>query len=79
MAAGCLYSLAVAIVTGMLLLVNGSLVLVFVKAMARSGSTIASRPDVAQFLLLSIPVVMVVFEWKLIDYFWSRFVRRSKT
>jgi hypothetical protein len=72
-----MYGLAVATITGALLFVNGSVVLVFVKAFARSGSTIASRPDVAQFLLLSIPVVMVVVEWKLIDYVWGRFVRRS--
>ncbi len=76
-AAGCLYGLVVAVVTGAMLFINGSIVLVFVKALAQSGSALASRKDVAQLLLLTVPVVMVVVEWKLIDYLWRRIPSRS--
>ena len=71
-AAGCLYAMGIAVTTGAMLFVNGSIVLVFVRALAQSGSALASREDVAQFLLLAIPVLMVVVEWKMIDYVWSR-------
>ena len=73
-AAGCLYALMIAETTGAMLFINGSIVLVFVSALAQSGYAIAAREDIAQLLLLAVPVVMVVVEWKLIDYVW-RWIR----
>ena len=64
----------IAVTTGAMLFVNGSIVLVFVSALAQSGYAIAAREDIAQLLLLAVPVVMVVVEWKLIDYVW-RWIR----
>lgn len=72
-AAGCLYSMGIAVTTGVMLVINGSLAMIFVRALVQSGSTLAAREDVAQFLLLALPVFMVLVEWKMIDYVWSRF------
>jgi len=75
--AGCLYGISIATVTGLLLFINGAIVLVFVRALVQSETSLLSRPDVAQLLLLSVPVVMVVFQWKMIDYVRGRFNRHS--
>ena len=72
-AAGCLYALLIAVVTAALLLVNGSIVLVMVQAFAQSGFALAARKDLAQVLLLALPVLMVVVQWKLIEYVFRRF------
>jgi hypothetical protein len=72
-AVGCLYLFAIALVTGVMLFINGSIVLVFVRALAQSGYAIAARQDIAQFLLLAVPTLMVVVQWKMIDYVWGRF------
>jgi hypothetical protein len=56
-----------------MLFINGSIVLVFVRALAQSGYAIAARQDIAQFLLLAVPTLMVVVQWKIIDYVWGRF------
>jgi len=64
-------------VTGLLLFINGAIVLLFVRAMVQSGTSLFSRSDIAQLLLLAVPVVMVVVQWKMIDYVRRRFMRHT--
>jgi hypothetical protein len=70
-----LFGLLIATFTAALLLINGWLVWLAVKTAARSGSPMLARPDVAQLLLFSVPLVMVVVEWKVIDYVCQKFRR----
>ncbi|NNE00031.1 MAG: hypothetical protein HKN47_22150 [Pirellulaceae bacterium] len=72
---GCLFALTSALVTCAMLFVNGSLVLAFLKAFSKSGFQWAREPGVMQFLLLLIPVLLVVIQWKMIDYIRGRFRR----
>lgn len=64
---GCLYAGAIAVVTAVMLVINGSVVLGLVRVLARSGNDLLARPDVAQILLFVLPVLMVAVEWKLLD------------
>ena len=61
-----------AMFTGAMLFVNGSVVLAFLRAFGRTGSEWARDPRITQFLLLSIPVLMVVMQWMVIDYVRTR-------
>ena len=69
---GCALSLFSALFTCVMLFFNGTIVLAFLKAFARSGYDWARNPQLMQFLLLLLPVLMVIFEWMFIDYIRRR-------
>ena len=73
---GCVLAFGSAILTCLLLYVNGSLVMAVLAALARSGPSWASRPEFSQFMLFLLPVLMVVAEWIMIDYVRSRVTQR---
>jgi hypothetical protein len=73
--AGCLYAFSSAIVTCVLLFLNGAIVMAFLRAVANSGAQWARNPRIMQFLLLLIPVILVVLQWMLLDYLRCRFRR----
>ena len=75
-APGCVFALASALVTCLLLFVNGSLALAFLKALAKSGSGWAHDPRLMQFVLLFLPVILVVIEWAIFDYVRRKVWRR---
>lgn len=74
--AGCLTAFFSAAVTGFLLFINGSLVMAVLTALARSGPSWAGEPKFSQFMLFSIPVLLVVAEWMMIDYVRTRMSQR---
>ena len=76
-AVGCLFSLGSALLTCLLLFLNGSLVMAVLSVISRSIGPWALQPGIMQFLLLAIPVLMTLAEWKMIDYVRMRIGRRS--
>ena len=62
--------------TGLMLYINGSLVMAVLAALARTGPSWASNPEFSQFALFLVPVLMVVAEWMMIDYVRTRFRHR---
>ena len=69
-------ALGSAVLTGFMLFINGSLVLAVLSALARTGPSWASHPELSQFALFLVPVLMVVAEWMMIDYVRTRFRHR---
>jgi hypothetical protein len=69
---GCLMSASSAVVTGLLLFLNGSFVLAILSAFKKAGFEVAANPSFSQFLLFTIPILMVVIQWYMIDYVRNR-------
>ncbi len=74
--AGCVMAFASAVLTCVMLFINGSLVLAILTAISRSGPSWASKPEFSQFMLFIIPVLLVVAEWMMIDYVRTRLRQR---
>jgi len=68
-----------ALVTAVMLLINGSFVSVLLSAFASSGPEWLARPGVLQFILFVAPLMMVVVEWMILDTVADLFVRRHRT
>lgn len=66
-------ALGSALLTCLMLFVNGSLVMALLSAYATSGPSWANKPEFAQFMLFLMPVVLAVAQWMMIDYVRSRF------
>lgn len=77
MAAGCLLALGSALLTCLMLFINGSLVMALLGAFAAAGPSWIAKPEFSQFMLFLIPVVLVVIQWMMIDYVRTRFSQRS--
>jgi len=73
-AAGCLAASGSALLTGLLLFLNGGVVLALLNALASGGMTFVRDERFSQFVVLFVPVVMVVFEWIMIDYLRARLI-----
>ena len=71
---GCLLSLGSALVTCLLLFLNGSLVM----ALVQPSQPWNTQPGVTQFLLLFLPVLMTLAQWWMIDYVRTRVIQRPK-
>lgn len=65
-----------AFVTAVLLLLNGSFVLVFLHSIAESSPAWFRREGVLQFLLFVLPLLMVVAQWLLWDLIGNWFSKR---
>jgi len=76
MTAGCVMAFASALLTCLMLFINGSLVMAVLTALARSGPSWTSRPEFSQFMLFIVPVLLVVAEWIMIDYVRTRLTQR---
>lgn len=76
-AAGCVIALASALATSILLFLNGALVLAVLTAFADRGPAWVSNPQLMQFCLFTLPVVLVVAQWMMIDYLRTRLIRRQ--
>jgi len=64
---GTVSAFSMAVVTGFLLLVNGSFVLVFLHSISETGPAWIRREDVLQFALFVVPLLMVVAQWMIWD------------
>lgn len=73
---GAVAALAGAVVTGFLLLINGSFVLVFLHAVAETGPEWFRRKGVLQFALFVLPPLIVVVQWMIWDLVRGLFGRR---
>jgi hypothetical protein len=69
---GCLMSVGSAAITGLLLFLNGSFVLAVISALAKAGFEAIADPSFSQFLLFTIPILMVIVQWYMIDYVRNR-------
>jgi hypothetical protein len=69
-------ALGSALLTCLMLFVNGSLVMAVLTAFARSGPPWLSKPEFSQFMLFLVPVLLVVAEWMMIDYVRTRLRHR---
>ena len=72
---GCLLSIGSALITCLMLFINGSMVLAFLAAFSRVGPEWTRNPQFSQFMLFLMPVLLVVVQWIMIDYVRSRFRR----
>ncbi len=75
LAGGCLIAFVSALVTCLMLFINGSFVWAILSALTKSGATWMNKPEVSQFILLVFPVLLVIAEWMMIDYVRSRLRR----
>ena len=69
---GCLWSLVSAVITAIMLFVNGSFVLALVTVLVKTDVPYIGNDGLTQALLFTIPVVMVIIEWLMLDYVRSR-------
>jgi hypothetical protein len=75
-AGGCLAALGSAVLTCLLLFVNGSLVLAILDVLDGDGMRWLDEQGLSQFLLFVVPVALVVIQWLMIDYVRTRFSSR---
>ena len=76
--AGCAIGIGSALFTCLLLYLNGSLVLAVVSALKQPEGNWLDDERVVQCVLFTVPVILVVIEWMMIDYVRTRFVRRAE-
>ena len=76
MAVGCLLGVGSALLTCVLLFINGSLVMALLTALSGSGPQWTKNPEFSQFMLFLLPVILVVIQWKSLDYVRSRLGQR---
>ena len=77
LAGGCLIALASALLTCLMLFINGSFVWALLSLFAKTAPSWATKPEFAQFALLLFPVLLVVAEWMMIDFVRSRLRSRQ--
>ena len=77
MTTGCLLAFGSAILTCLMLFINGSLVLAVLTTFASSGPQWMKKPAFTQFMLFLVPVLLAVIQWMMIDYVRTRFRQRS--
>ena len=75
---GCLASVLSALVTGGLLVVNGSFTLALLTVMTASEVPLVDDDRFRQFLLFVIPMGMVIVQWLMIDYLRRRIRLRRR-
>jgi len=73
---GCGFWLATCALACLLLLVNSGIAIGFYSALSALVPGAFDRPKLAQAVLLVVPVLMLVPEWRLIDWLGERIVLR---
>ncbi len=66
-----------AAISCLLLFLNGGLVMAFLNALADREWQPAKDPQITQFVVLLIPVLLLVIQWWMIDYLRAVFHRRA--
>lgn len=77
-AAGCLFATGSALLTCLMLFINGSLVMGMLAALAATGPPFLNHEQFRQFVLFSLPVLLAVIQWMMIDYVRTRFSRHRR-
>lgn len=78
LAAGCLLTVGSALLTCLMLFINGSLVMAILVAINQVIPPQFHYPAVFQFLLFSMPVLLAVLQWMMIDYVRTRLSLRRR-
>ena len=78
LATGCLFATGSALLTCLMLFINGSLVMGILTALATTGSPLLGNEKFRQFVLFSVPVLLAVVQWMMIDYVRTRLSRRRR-
>lgn len=73
LATGCLLTMASALLTCLMLFINGSLVMAILVAVNEVVPAQFRYPQLFQFLLFSMPVILAALQWMMIDYVRTRF------
>jgi len=73
---GCLAIFASALVSCVLLFLNGGVTMALITAVGERGYTWVADDRITQFLVLIGPVLLLIIQWTMIDYLRSRFLRR---
>tara|TARA_R110002167_G_scaffold339660_1_gene547502 strand:+ start:29 stop:343 length:315 start_codon:yes stop_codon:yes gene_type:complete len=72
---GCAATLGSVVVTCVLLFFNASFVMALLTAAESNFPIWAKNAEASQFILFTMPLVLVVMQWMIIDYARSRFRR----
>lgn len=67
LAGGCVVATSSAVVSCVLLVINGAFVMALLSVVAGSGQAWISNEKLSQFLLFSCPVLLLFIQWWLID------------
>jgi len=67
LAGGCLAIGGSAFVTTCLLVMNGALVMALLTTASAARVPFSDNPKAGQFILFSVPILLTVIQWKLID------------
>jgi len=73
---GCLVIFASALVSCVLLFLNGGVTMALINAVGERGYTWVADDRITQFLVLIGPVLLLIIQWTMIDYLRTRFQRR---
>jgi hypothetical protein len=74
---GCLFATCSAMVTALMLLINGSLIMAILTALIKNDVPLVSNARLGQFLLFTIPVLMAIGQWMMIDFVRRRLLHKS--
>ncbi len=74
---GCALIFASAILSCILLFLNGGLTMALINAIGERGYTWVGDDRITQFLVLVGPVLLLVIQWSMIDYLRTHLQRRS--
>ena len=75
---GCGFWIATCALACLLLLVNSAVAIGLYGALSAIAPDVFERPKLAQAVLLVVPVLMLVPEWRLIDWLGERIALRRK-
>jgi len=74
---GCMMIFASALVSCVLLFLNGGMTMALINAAGERGHNWVTNDRITQFLVLFGPVLLLVIQWSMIDYLRSRLQRRT--
>jgi hypothetical protein len=66
-AGGCITATTSALLSCLLLVINGAFVMALLSVVAASGQNWITNEKLSQFLLFSVPVILLLIQWWLID------------
>lgn len=74
---GCVLIFASAMLSCILLFLNGGVTMALINAIGERGYNWVNNDRITQFLVLFGPVLLLVMQWTMIDYLRTRLQRRA--
>lgn len=74
---GCVLIFASAMLSCILLFLNGGVTMALINAVGERGYNWVNNDRITQFLVLFGPVLLLVMQWTMIDYLRTRLQRRA--